>query len=85
MAVSIEDLDGIIDMKIIDDGKGFDTEGAESNNRLSMLDMRERIEMLGGAFRVESAPGTNNTVAEFKNPKSGARRRASKKSSRAPP
>ena len=63
--VSIEDLDGVIRMEIKDDGKGFEVEGssrAKKSNRLGLLGMRERVEMVGGSFSVESAPGKHTTI-----------------------
>ena len=52
-------------MKIKDDGKSFQVErvlDAKRNKRLGLLGMRERVEMVGGSFRVESAPGKGTTV-----------------------
>jgi len=63
--VSIEKLPDGICMKIRDDGKSFDVErllNARGNKRLGLLGMRERVEMVGGTFCVESAPGQGTTV-----------------------
>jgi signal transduction histidine kinase len=63
--VSIEKLPGRICMKINDDGKSFDVDRVlppRRNNRLGLLGMRERLEMVGGNFSVESAPGEGTTV-----------------------
>lgn len=63
--VSIESHDGRICMAIKDNGQGFavdGTRGYKKNNRLGLLGMRERIEMVGGTFRVESAPGEPTTI-----------------------
>lgn len=63
--VSIEALDGVIRMTIKDDGQGFDAEAASGANRISrlgLLGMRERVEMIGGTFRVQSAAGGPTTV-----------------------
>jgi signal transduction histidine kinase len=35
---------------------------AESSKRLGLLGMRERVEMAGGTFCVESTPGKETTV-----------------------
>ena len=63
--VSIEkSADGIC-MKIKDDGKSFSVEGvsdAKGRKRLGLLGMRERLEMIGGNFSVESAPGQGTTI-----------------------
>jgi signal transduction histidine kinase len=63
--VSIENPDGGICMEITDNGCGFAVEGkgsAKKNNRLGLLGMRERVEMIGGTFCVKSAPGKGTTV-----------------------
>jgi len=63
--VSVEKLPDNICMKIKDDGKSFQMErvlNAKGNKRLGLLGMRERVEMVGGTFCVESAPGQGTTV-----------------------
>jgi len=63
--VSIQKLRNRICMKIKDDGKSFDVERALHANRgkrLGLLGMRERLEMVGGSFGVESAPGNGTTI-----------------------
>lgn len=63
--LSIEDLNGIIRMEIKDDGKGFEKDGhshAKKTTRLGLLGMRERVEMVGGTFCVDSAPGHSTIV-----------------------
>jgi signal transduction histidine kinase len=63
--VSIDQIEDRIRMEINDDGQGFAVNGtaaAQKNERLGMLGMRERVEMIGGSFAVESAPGTSTTV-----------------------
>ena len=47
---------------IEDDGLGFDVEEAMRCERLGLLGMRERAEMLGGKLTIESAPGTGTSV-----------------------
>ena len=52
-------------MQIKDDGKSFDVERvlrAGKSKRLGLLGMRERVEMVGGTFTVESAPGQGTTI-----------------------
>src|SRR5271157_3441760 len=63
--VSIQKLPDCICMKIRDDGKSFEVERvmqARGSKRLGLLGMRERLEMVGGRFEIESAPGTGTTV-----------------------
>ena len=47
---------------IEDDGIGFSPTIPDSEEHLGLFGMRERIEMLGGKFSVESAPGKGATV-----------------------
>jgi PAS domain S-box-containing protein len=56
-----------VDAAIHDDGKSFDVKRARSvtrrNARLGLIGMRERVEMLGGVFSVESTAGRGTTVS----------------------
>jgi len=57
--------DDSILMEVKDDGNAFDVEkmwSVRKSRHLGMLGMRERIEMVGGSFTVESAPGRGTTV-----------------------
>jgi signal transduction histidine kinase len=52
-------------MKIRDNGKGFQKErvlSARRGQRLGLLGMRERLDMVGGKFTVTSRPGKGTTV-----------------------
>ena len=52
-------------MQIKDDGKSFPVQQTLHDrkfNRLGLLGMRERVEMVGGRFNVESAPGEGTTI-----------------------
>jgi PAS domain S-box-containing protein len=63
--VNIESQEDVIRMSIRDNGQGFQVSGnAGSNkkNRLGLIGMRERAEMVGGSFHVDSAPGQPTTV-----------------------
>jgi len=63
--VSLQKLDGAVGLTIQDDGKGFQTErlsGAKKSERLGLLGMRERLEMVRGSFDIRSAPGKGTTV-----------------------
>jgi two-component system, NarL family, sensor histidine kinase DegS len=63
--VSIEKLTDGICLKIRDNGKSFQVERvlhAKKNKRLGVLGMRERVEMVGGSFNIESAPGKGTTI-----------------------
>lgn len=63
--VTIQELPDCICMKISDDGKSFQVERVlhgKGSKRLGLLGMRERLEMVGGKFFVESSPGKGTTV-----------------------
>jgi len=63
--VIIQKLPGCIGMRIKDDGKSFEVErvmAARGGKHLGLLGMRERVEMVGGTFCVESAPGHGTTI-----------------------
>ena len=63
--VRIRRHNGAICMEIHDDGRGFKVEdgaSARTHNRLGLLGMRERVEMIGGTLSVESAPGRETTL-----------------------
>lgn len=45
-----------------DDGRGFDVEAALDAGALGLFDMRERALAAGGAFHVDSRPGTGTRV-----------------------
>ena len=63
--VEIKRLPGWICMTIKDDGKSCDVKHMlcpKGNGRLGLLGMRERLEMVGGKFSIESTPGHGTTV-----------------------
>ena len=63
--VSIKRLGGVVCMEIQDNGKSFLVERAlfaKKIKRLGLLGMRERVEMVGGNFSIESAPGKGTTI-----------------------
>ena len=51
-----------LSLEIADNGQGFDPAAAVDKGRLGVEGMRERVEILGGTFRVESKPGKGTTV-----------------------
>jgi signal transduction histidine kinase len=53
-------------MEIRDNGKSFEVRYvlmAKGKNHLGVLGMRERVEMVGGTFKIESAPGRGTLVS----------------------
>jgi PAS domain S-box-containing protein len=64
-AVSIYKLPDSIGMEIKDDGKAFQVQRmmqAKTSKRLGLIGMRERLEMVGGAIDLQSAPGVGTTI-----------------------
>jgi len=59
---------GQIQVSVSDEGKGFDVglmidrSGQIDHSRLGMLELRERLQFLGGDLRVESTPGQGTRV-----------------------
>jgi len=64
--VNICKLRGAVRMEIHDNGKSFEMARvlfAKRHQRLGLLGSRERVEMVGGKFGVESAPGQGTTIS----------------------
>jgi signal transduction histidine kinase len=64
--VSIQIQSDAICMTVSDNGKSFDVKrafGAKRRQGLGILGMRERVEMLGGIFAIESMPGKGTSVS----------------------
>lgn len=63
--VCITEQNDTICMEIRDDGIGFEVEGkscAKKTIRLGLLGMKERAEMIGGSFSIESEVGKGTTI-----------------------
>ena len=63
--VNIQKLRGAARLEIKDDGRAFAVErtlNARGSKRLGLLGMKERVEMVGGTFGIESAPGQGTCV-----------------------
>lgn len=72
--MSLYRRDSVVRMEIKDNGRSFSVERmmrVRRRKRLGLLGMRERMEMIGGSFTLESKPGKGTTVfaqAPFKIP-----------------
>lgn len=65
VAVTIKKWTNGVEMKIKDNGKSFEVQRvllARGSKRLGLLGMRERVEMVGGTFGVESVLGQGTTI-----------------------
>ncbi|HST63198.1 MAG TPA: sensor histidine kinase [Longimicrobium sp.] len=49
-------------MSVSDNGHGFDTEGMLQGKHFGLQGMRDRVEMIGGRFRLRSAPGAGAMI-----------------------
>jgi len=62
ITVRMSRVDDQVALSVTDDGTGFDPERAAERHGMGLNLMRERVTELGGAFRLESKPGTGTTV-----------------------
>lgn len=51
-----------IELEIIDDGRGFDTEAPVGRTHVGLSSMRERVNKLGGTFTLVSRPGAGTRI-----------------------
>lgn len=65
--VTIEQRGKLVSMEIHDNGEGFevgkDMFSGKQGQRLGLLGIRERVEMIDGSFSVKSTPGKETTVS----------------------
>jgi signal transduction histidine kinase len=52
--------EGRLRVVVEDDGRGFDPEAPTA--RMGLAGIRERVELIGGRLRIESAPGAGTAV-----------------------
>jgi signal transduction histidine kinase len=62
VTVAIAASEGQIELKVIDNGVGFDDLAVEAKGGLGLTSMRQRAERLDGALRIVSAPGAGTQV-----------------------
>jgi signal transduction histidine kinase len=66
VSISLAAVDGHVRLLIRDDGVGFDpgrATGLVAQGHFGLINMRERVEMVGGKLRVDSSPGRGTTIA----------------------
>jgi two-component system sensor histidine kinase UhpB len=61
VVVSLDQAGGVISMQVTDDGRGFPAERKKAG--LGLLSLGERVNLLGGALDVRSAPAAGTTLA----------------------
>ncbi|HOZ69672.1 MAG TPA: PAS domain S-box protein [Chitinophagaceae bacterium] len=62
LAVSVKEADNCLVMTIADNGKGFDPMKVAEKKTLGILGMKERTEMIGGTYIINSLPGQGTSV-----------------------
>jgi signal transduction histidine kinase len=65
VSLSLTSLPGVVRLEVQDKGRSFNVrrmERSKTNRHLGLLVMRERIEMVGGSFLIESSPGRGTLV-----------------------
>jgi signal transduction histidine kinase len=60
ISVDVRERDGVVTVRVRDEGDGFDP--AKSTGGFGLVGMRERVDSLGGALAIESAPDAGTTV-----------------------
>jgi signal transduction histidine kinase len=60
--VTLERRNGNLMVEVADRGKGFEPQAAVAEGHLGLAGMRERVEILGGTFSVQSAPGRGTVI-----------------------
>jgi signal transduction histidine kinase len=84
--VNIREQNSAACMEIKDDGESFEVERrlhAKGSKRLGLLGMRERVEMVGGTFCIESSPG-QGTIVRVEIPLGYTQKQTPKKSGKTP-
>jgi signal transduction histidine kinase len=61
VAVRLCEEDGMLCLRISDDGRGFDTSAGRGSS-FGLVGMRERVLMLGGNLQIDSQPGEGTTL-----------------------
>jgi signal transduction histidine kinase len=62
VAILLEKVDGGVKLFIEDDGVGFLPKVYDGGERLGLVGMQERAEMLGGSLSIESMPGMGTSI-----------------------
>jgi signal transduction histidine kinase len=63
VALHASQRNGPLEMRISDDGLGFDPDEATKDRQLGIKGMYERAELIGGALNIESQPGHGTIVS----------------------
>jgi signal transduction histidine kinase len=61
-AVELDFGEGEVCLRVRDAGKGFEPAAPAGGESFGLVNMRERVEAVGGSFRLDSKPGAGTTV-----------------------
>ena len=53
---------GFLNLRVTDEGIGFDPDSREANEGLGLLSMEERLHGMGGRLSIQSSPGGGTCV-----------------------
>jgi signal transduction histidine kinase len=62
VSITVTDGEGFLNLTVSDKGPGFDAERVGTEGRLGLAGMRERAELLGGSFQLETGPGRGTVL-----------------------
>jgi PAS domain S-box-containing protein len=74
VAVTLVSTDLALDLRVSDDGQGFDLDSAQGGYSYGLLGMSERARLIGGTLQIDSAPGAG-TMVSINLPLDGGRER----------
>jgi signal transduction histidine kinase len=60
--IQVDMGDTVIRLSLDDNGKGFDTDSLAKESNLGIKLIKDRVEMLGGKFDIDTAPGKGARV-----------------------
>ena len=60
--VNLQAKEGRLTLEVVDNGRGFSTQGLKESECLGMAGMRERASLAGGSLEIQSQPGAGTTV-----------------------
>jgi two-component system sensor histidine kinase DegS len=61
--ISLSSADGVLRLRVEDDGVGFEVEDAiAKRNSFGLTGIRERVALLGGKFDIKSRPGQGTKI-----------------------
>jgi two-component system sensor histidine kinase DegS len=62
LKINLDLADDLIRVQVDDNGKGFDPDSVQEGKSLGLKLIRERVEMLGGSFEIDSAVGKGTRI-----------------------